>query len=475
MLFNNIPSMSLDESESVKGTSDNIAISVNNISKCYQVYDTPRDRLKQFVLPRLQRFLGKPQKQYFRQFWALQNISFEAKKGEAVGIIGRNGSGKSTLLQIITGTLTPTAGNVLTNGRIAALLELGSGFNPDFTGRENVYLNGALLGLTSEQIDKRFDAIALFADIGEYLDQPVKTYSSGMLVRLAFAVQVQVEPDILIVDEALAVGDALFQKRCFQKIEELISRGTTLLFVSHDQETVRTLTNRALLLKSGQSKAWGLSSEVVLEYRRVLHEEESTYFSSLTHDITERARVRNLTTDSEKVEKLESNNIKSGKLTFGEGEVKITNVETLDFGNKPCGIFYPGDVLRVKVTCKANFSTDKLNVAIRLRNKEGIKIYSWGTLNQDIQIISSGQDRPTFWNRTVNVGETFEVVMECPCNLGVNLYEVQAAVSHELTADYLSQRILHWVDEAAFFQVLIKKDQYFFGGVIDLNMRAVWK
>lgn len=263
--------------------SSEIAIKVEGLSKCYQIYDQPRDRLKQFILPRVQRLVAQSPRQYYREFWALKDVSFDVKKGETVGIIGRNGSGKSTLLQIITGTLAPTEGTVITHGRIAALLELGSGFNPDFTGRENVYLNGALLGFSTAQIDEKFDAIASFADIGEHLDQPVKTYSSGMLVRLAFAVQVQVEPEILIVDEALAVGDALFQKRCFQRIEKLVSDGTTVLFVSHNQESVRTLTNRALLLNKGRSVEWGLSSEVVLKYRKLLHDEEAAYFAGLTH------------------------------------------------------------------------------------------------------------------------------------------------------------------------------------------------
>ncbi|MGR8997956.1 MAG: ABC transporter ATP-binding protein, partial [Gammaproteobacteria bacterium] len=375
---------------------------------------------------------------------------------------------------IITGTLTPTAGEVRTNGRIAALLELGSGFNPDFTGRENVYLNGALLGLTRKQIDERFDAIASFADIGDHLEQPVKTYSSGMLVRLAFAVQVQVEPDILIVDEALAVGDALFQKRCFQRIEKLLSCGTTLLFVSHDQENVRTLTNRALLLKEGRSKAWGISSEVILEYRRLLHEDESAYFTSITHDLAARTQTNESMNKSESVEKPEDSGSQSEKLSFGEGEVRISQVHTLDSDNNPCTIFYPGQVLRIKITCQAYLATDKLNVAIRIRNKEGIKIYSWGTLNQDIQTLSSGHGEAVFWKRNFYAGEVFDVVFECPCNIGVNLYEIQAAVSYEHTVDYLGQRILHWIDEAAFFQVLIKQDHYFFGGVVDLQMKARW-
>jgi lipopolysaccharide transport system ATP-binding protein len=458
-----------------------IAIRVSNLSKCYHIYDNPRDRLKQFILPRIQGVIRQPQKQYFKEFWALKDIDFEIKKGESVGIIGRNGSGKSTLLQIITGTLSPTLGTVTTNGRIAALLELGSGFNPDFTGRENVYLNGVLLGLSRAQIDERFDAIASFADIGDHLEQPVKTYSSGMLVRLAFAVQVQIEPDILIIDEALAVGDALFQKRCFQRIEQLISHGTTLLFVSHDQESVRTITNRALLLNEGRSKAWGLSSEVVLEYRRLLHDQEAAYFNSLARDMTERAQAIKRATativseDAPKtLKETESVAIRSDRLSFGDGEIKIVQVETLDSESNPCSVYYPGELLRIRVTCEAHANIDKLNVSVRLRNKEGVKIYSWGTLNQDMNILATQSEAPVFWVRQVKAGEQLQVMLECPCNLGVNLYEIQAAVSFEETPDYMFQRILHWVDEAAFFQVIMKQDEYFFGGVVDLKMMAKW-
>lgn len=465
--------------------SDDIVIKVDGLSKCYQIYDQPRDRLKQFVIPRLQRLAVQTPKQYFREFWALKDVSFEVKKGEAVGIVGRNGSGKSTLLQIITGTLAPTSGSVSTQGRIAALLELGSGFNPDFTGRENVYLNGALLGFSTEQINNKFDAIAAFADIGQHLDQPVKTYSSGMLLRLAFAVQVQVEPEILIVDEALAVGDALFQKRCFQRIEKLVSDGTTLLFVSHDQESVRTLTNRALLLNKGKSAAWGLSSEVVLEYRKLLHDEETAYFCSLTKDMTERAKQTSAESVSveaapsipRKTDSLATSvteGMRSERLSFGDGEVKIIQVETLDADGQPCSMFYPGERLRIRVTCESLANIDKLNVAVRLRNKEGVKIYSWGTLNQDMTVRARNLDAPIFWGQQFKIGEQLQVVLECPCNLGVNLYEVQVAVSFEETMDYMVQRMLHWVDEAAFFQVSMKRDEYFFGGVVDLRMSATW-
>lgn len=220
--------------------SSEIAIRVESLSKCYQIYDQPRDRLKQFVLPRLKRLAGLPPKQYYHEFWALKDVSFEVKKGETVGIIGRNGSGKSTLLQMICGTLSPTSGSVTTHGRIAALLELGSGFNPEFTGRENVYMNASVLGLTKDEIDARFDEIAAFADIGEFIEQPVKIYSSGMMVRLAFAVQAQVEPNIMIVDEALAVGDAKFQAKCFERLKKLKESGTSILLVTHSTEQIVT-------------------------------------------------------------------------------------------------------------------------------------------------------------------------------------------------------------------------------------------
>lgn len=245
---------------------DDVAIRISDLSKCYHIYASPRDRLKQFILPRLQRLFRMPAGRYFNEFWATRGVSFEIRRGETVGIIGRNGSGKSTLLQIICGTLTPTAGIVETNGRVAALLELGSGFNPEFTGRENVYLNGAVLGLSSEEIDERMDSILAFADIGPFIEQPVKTYSSGMFVRLAFAVVAHVDPDILIVDEALSVGDALFQAKCAARMRALMSQGTTVLFVSHDTHSVKSLCDRAILLDAGGIVAIGDTSEVVEEY-----------------------------------------------------------------------------------------------------------------------------------------------------------------------------------------------------------------
>ncbi len=245
--------------------SSEFAIKVENLSKCYQIYDQPRERLKQFVLPRLQRLVGLPPEQYYREFWAINDVSFEVNKGETVGIIGRNGSGKSTLLQMICGTISPTSGSITTNGRIAALLELGSGFNPEFTGRENVWMNASVLGLTNEEIGARFDDIAAFADIGEFIGQPVKTYSSGMMVRLAFSVIVHVDADILVIDEALAVGDAVFTQKCMRFLRNF-KEERSLIFVSHDMGSVLNLCQRAVWLHHGQVRQIGRSNEIAEAY-----------------------------------------------------------------------------------------------------------------------------------------------------------------------------------------------------------------
>ncbi len=238
--------------------SDTLAIDVKNISKSYQIYEKPQDRLKQSF--------ARGRKQYFRAFNALSDVSFEVKPGETVGIIGRNGSGKSTLLQIICGTLSPTAGEVTVNGRIAALLELGAGFNPEFTGRENVYLNAAILGLSPSEIDEKYQSIVDFSEIGPFIDQPVKTYSSGMYVRLAFSVAISVDPDILVVDEALSVGDLNFRNKCMRRIQELRDSGVTIFFVSHDLGTVQTICDRAIWLKDGQVEMSGPSVSVCQEF-----------------------------------------------------------------------------------------------------------------------------------------------------------------------------------------------------------------
>ncbi len=252
-------------------SSDGPALRVRGVSKHYLLFDRPENRLKQMIVPRIQRLAGMAPTQYYRDFAALKGVSFDVAHGETVGVIGRNGSGKSTLLQIVCGTLRPSTGSVERNGRIAALLELGAGFNPDFTGRENVYVSGAILGLSNTEIDARFDAIAGFADIGAFIDQPIRTYSSGMYVRLAFATAINVDPDILVVDEALSVGDEAFQRKCFARLEELQQGGATILFVSHSAHTIVQLCNRAILIDDGEMLLDGDPKAVVSQYQRLVN------------------------------------------------------------------------------------------------------------------------------------------------------------------------------------------------------------
>ena len=317
-------------------SSDDIAIRVSNLSKCYQIYNAPRDRLKQLsCCPLLQRMGGQTPKQYFREFWALKDVSFEIKKGETVGIIGRNGSGKSTLLQMICGTLSPTNGSIQTNGRIAALLELGSGFNPEFTGRENVYMNAAVLGLSKEEVDERFGAIAAFADIGQFMEQPVKTYSSGMYVRLAFAVNILSNPEIMIVDEALAVGDMAFQAKCMTALNRIQERGTTVLFVSHDIGAVKSLCSRGIYLERGTVQEIGPAGDVAEHYIRGMREEMNSEFAS-TKSIA--STMAEATTPLESQGSHDAQEFKISTefekqvahFRYGDGGAKVTFTELLD-------------------------------------------------------------------------------------------------------------------------------------------------
>jgi ABC-type polysaccharide/polyol phosphate transport system ATPase subunit len=255
--------------------SSDIAINVKNLSKRYEIFDKPRDRLKQFILPRFQRLGRFPIRKYYREHWALKDLSFQAKKGETIGIIGSNGSGKSTLLQLLCGILSPTAGDIKINGRISALLELGAGFNPEFTGRENVFINASILGLSSDEIQEKFLDIINFADIGDFIDQPVKCYSSGMFVRLAFAVAISVDPDILIVDEALSVGDINFRNKCMKRIYALQASGVVVLFVSHDLGTVQTICDRAIWIHDGEVEEEGPAVSVCQNYYSYITETKS--------------------------------------------------------------------------------------------------------------------------------------------------------------------------------------------------------
>ena len=391
--------------------SDSIIIA-ENISKAYRIWKSPADRLKSpfiagaaSILPKNsspQRALQKQAARGWRDFYALREISLTVRRGEAVGIIGRNGSGKSTLLQIIAGTLQPTQGRIETRGRVAALLELGAGFNPEFTGRENVYLNAAILGFTHKEVDARFDNIAAYAEIGDFIDQPVKTYSSGMVVRLAFAVAVNVEPDILIIDEALGVGDARFQLKCARTIDRFIAKGVTLLFVSHDASMVKRLCNHAVLLEHGCVVYAGKPNDVVNLYSKLTIEGNSV--DSLKADIAalQSAQAETLALSPKaaapvagaqangeaplkQAEELLADERSHVQLSGQEfaygGELgRILSVTVLDIAGKARTSFTTGERIVVRMVVEADDDCPEPIFALTVKNTAGVEIYGTNTL-----------------------------------------------------------------------------------------------
>lgn len=354
---------------------DDVVLKVSNLSKSYQIYNLPQDRLKQSIYPRLQRLVRKQPKQYFREFWALKDVSFELKRGEALGIIGRNGSGKSTILQIIAGTLTPTCGTVEATGKIAALLELGSGFNPEFTGRENAYMNGMILGFSKSEMDGKIDKIVEFADIGEFIDQPVKTYSSGMYVRLAFAVQAHIDASIVIIDEALAVGDVFFRQKCYARLQQLKHSGASILLVSHSMPDIEQHCNRALVLNCGAPYFIGTAAEATKHYY-LLHQ--------LTHNKTERPEtiladeqagqtMIDIPSDAALLDL-------SGKSQVSNGQARCVGLALCNTDGEPCNSFRQGD--RAIFYCKYELN-EHIGVpicGILIKDERGIIVHgknSW--------------------------------------------------------------------------------------------------
>lgn len=417
-----------------------IAIRVSNLSKCYQIYDTPRDRLKQFVMPRMQRLAGKMPKQYFREFWALHDVSFEIKKGETVGIIGRNGSGKSTLLQIICGTLSPTGGSVQTNGRIAALLELGSGFNPEFTGRENVYMNASVLGLSNEEIDARFADIAAFADIGEFIEQPVKIYSSGMYVRLAFAVIAHVDADILVIDEALAVGDAVFTQKCMRYIRDFQKRGT-LLFVSHDMGSVQNLCQASIWLDHGKTQMLGASKEVAEAYLQYTLQEtygENAKLNTVikTADTQVKTAPQEITGTPPLIDYeaklIVQDNLADAK-GWQSGVADLISIQLAQLDGSTNEAFLGGEQVRVTVRAKANQKLDHPIIGFTVRDRLGQELFGENTLPfTDINPLP------------VKSGQIFfaEFVFKLPM-LPNGQYAVMASVAGGNLYDNLQHHFLH--------------------------------
>ncbi|WP_431482874.1 ABC transporter ATP-binding protein [Pseudomonas solani] len=428
--------------------SNDIAIQVKHLSKCYQIYETPRDRLKQFVLPRAERLLGITPRKHYREFWALKDISFEIKKGATVGIVGRNGSGKSTLLQIICGTLNPTIGSITTNGRVAALLELGSGFNPEFTGRENIYMNASVLGLAEDEINTRFDEIVSFADIGDFIDQPVKAYSSGMVVRLAFAVAINVAPEILIIDEALAVGDAAFQRKCMRKISDLSDAGVTLLFVSHDMETVKKICSEALYLARGVAIEFGAAKQVCISYERDL------FGASRNAETTQTAKLPASSEQSQAV--LDQDLLKTNEKTYGDGRAQISDISITSQHQQQTNILTPNTsyVFSYTVTFFAAVTTPVFGMMIT--NREGVCIFGTNT-----------QPHPVS-KRSFLEGDKLRIEFHLTNHLGPGIFYLTCGVHTAANSDglvYLQRRM-----DALIFKAT-QNDDFNMGGMVNLNPR----
>jgi len=397
-------------------------ISIQNVSKVYHLYRHPFDRLLgSFALA----------KKRTTEFWALRNVNLRVDKGEVFALLGPNGSGKSTLLQIITGILKPTSGRVLCAGRVAALLELGAGFNPEFSGRDNVLLNGEIMGLSRKELDKAFPKIEAFAEIGRFIDRPVKEYSSGMYVRLAFSTAIHVDPEILIVDEALAVGDAIFASRCIQKFEELRRRKVTVLLVSHDLGLVKRLADRAAFMLEGKVVMEGTPKDAVNHY---------------VGFVLDRERENRERDDATRI-----GTVAKSSFRHGDGASQIVDVRLLNAAGEPCHTFRPGESIVIRIQAVFRRSVTDPVVGILVRNRIGMDVF--GT-NTRIERVDLG---------TVDEGETLELEFELDCLLSRQEYTLTVATQYR---NGLSQ---DWLDDVIDFQVMDTKDV---AGVLNLNTRV---
>jgi lipopolysaccharide transport system ATP-binding protein len=392
---------------------------VQNVSKLYRLYRRPSDRLWE-LLPG-----SRPRHQ---DFWALRDISFALENGETLGIVGPNGSGKSTLLEIVSGILQPTAGRVVARGRTAALLELGAGFNPEFTGRENVYLNGEIMGLSRMAIEKAMPSIEAFAEIGDFIERPVKEYSSGMYVRLAFATAIHVEPEVLIVDEALAVGDAVFANRCVRKFEELRERKVTVLFVSHDLGLVKQLSNRAILLLHGRIEATGTANDVINRYIGLVLEKQA---SQVQKDGRLRASYRH-----------------------GDGTSEVLSVVILNARGEAVESVASGESITIRVQSRFHAAVTDPMVGILIRTRIGMEVYGTNTRVEKKQL---GE---------FQAGDELEVDFQMECWLTPQPYTITVATQNPDGTSH------DWLDDAVVFEVV---DQRGAAGVANLRAQIEWR
>ena len=423
--------------DSLAGTPKEPAILIENLGKCYRIWDKPQHRLMQAIFKR---------RQYYRDFWALRGINLHVDRGETVGVLGQNGSGKSTLLQVMAGTLAPSEGEVRVNGRVAALLELGSGFNPEFSGRENVILNGAIQGFSRRQMLERFDRIAAFADIGDFIDQPVKIYSSGMAVRLAFSVAINIDPEILIVDEALSVGDFRFQQRCMSRIREIRDNGASILFVTHDTDACKRLCNRVYVLEKGKLVHSGPADSAANWYQAFM----VSLDGSVTHMSTDSAghatnadagprvpdlpAAGNVTRPGGATERLTD----FAAMRYGDGNGRIESCELLDSSGKAVAYAVMDEVYKVRFHLSFNVSCATSVLGFYMKDRMGTDIFGVNTHEEGVPIPPA------------QPGDRMAVEFEIPMWVRPGHYSISPALSY----DRHGSRFFDYINHALIFRVI---------------------
>jgi lipopolysaccharide transport system ATP-binding protein len=393
----------------------NTAIRVAHMSKCYHMYAQPGDRLKQAFASLASQLFGLQTTPYFREFWSLKDVSFEVKKGETLGIIGRNGAGKSTLLQILCGTLTPTSGTVQTYGRVAALLELGAGFNPEFTGRENIVMNASVLGLTDLEIKDRIEDIIAFADIGPFIDQPVKTYSSGMYVRLAFSIATSVDPDILVIDEALSVGDGSFARKSFDRIIALRDAGKTILFCSHSLYQVEAICDRVVWLDAGQVQVMGEPAKAIVAYNAML--------SKLSSPVSALSSTAQAAHAHEAEQAVQAEVVKA---PAGVAYIKQVTVRSDGLDGKDLQVSSRKSLVQIHLDFLSDVNLPAPSVAVVITDSEGREIASAGTVNDKVplQISAKGEGSALLsYEHFPLLKGVYWVNVLLMCEKGIHIYE----------------------------------------------------
>lgn len=421
------------------------AVKFEEISKVYQSYSKPTDRLKELIT-------GKKDIST-REVLALQDLSFEIPRGTTFGIVGKNGSGKSTTLQIMASVLQPTSGTVTVQGKITALLELGSGFNTEFSGIDNVFLYGSILGLSDQEIRTRLDSIIDFSEIGDFVYQPVKTYSTGMLLRLAFSVATAVDPDIVIIDEALAVGDALFQHKCLGRLKEMMSNGATVVFVSHDFAAVKALCRQAILLDSGRLLAQGSADQVVRAYHKHLFEKETVGSTIQTsHEVssnTERPKHEVVSESWPKVKLLELFKTQADKARFGTGQAHVQYVDVVDENAQSVEIVPHGAMISVRVFVTFYSEVESAVVGLIFKSSKGIDVLGLTNVLEDQEL------------ENVEVGESVIVEYEFKNQLQADTYSLSVAVIDKENVDKMKH--FDWVDNVRVVKVPQEQEKRFFG------------